>query len=178
MIFLSVGTFLKGFDALVDAADHACHRLGVPGFAQIGHSAVIPQHLQWQRFLAAEDMQRLMAGAELVVCHGGMGVIGDAMRAGRPILAVPRQGATSRDNPANDQRGFVERMARQYGIGVCEDLRLLGPTIARMLQGPRQVDYRLGSDVPMILGEWLRRTTPATPRARPQAPPDPGRDAA
>lgn len=178
MIFVSVGTFIKGFDTLVDAADHACHRLGLAGFAQIGHSTVIPQHLEWQRFLAAEDMARFLEACDLVVCHGGMGVIGDAMRAGRPVLAVPRQGATSRDNPANDQRGFVDRMARHYGIGVCEDPRLLAPAIARMLAGPRRIDYPLGCDVPTILGDWLRRTARAATPASPQAPPDPGRDAA
>jgi UDP-N-acetylglucosamine transferase subunit ALG13 len=156
VILVAVGTFIHGFDGLVAAADEAVAHLGVPGFAQIGHGRVLPRHLAWSRFLGESEFRERLVAARLVVCHGGMGIIGDAMRAGRPILAVPRQGAIGRGNPINDQRAFVERLAERYPLTVCGDLGRLREQIAEALAGPPPpIDYALASDVPRILAAFL-----------------------
>ncbi|HET6467243.1 MAG TPA: glycosyltransferase [Geminicoccaceae bacterium] len=171
MILVAVGTFIQGFDALVRAADAATAGLGLPGFAQIGHGRVLPRHLAWSRFLDEPDFRRRLAAARLVVCHGGMGIVGDAMRAGRPILAVPRRGATTRGNPANDQLAFVERLAERHPIAVCTDLGRLGERISAVLAGPPPpLDYALTNDVPGMLAAFLGSTAgaPGTPSAGPR----------
>jgi UDP-N-acetylglucosamine transferase subunit ALG13 len=131
-ILVSVGTFVRGFDELVAAADAAAASLSLRGLAQIGHSSVVPKHLDSVRFLPEPTLRDPLRRAGVVVCHGGMGILGEAMRAGRPIVAVPRRGATTLGHPANDQAGFLERLAGRYPIRVCTDLRelerhLLGP---------------------------------------------------
>ena len=159
MILVAVGTFLHGFDALVAAADDAAAALAVPGFAQIGHSKVVPRHLGWQRFLAPDDLARKIAGASVVVCHGGIGLIGEAMRAGRPIVVMPRRGWPTRASPAGDQTALVQRLAERHPIRVCatpDELRPLLRTVLAVGSGPCR--YQLGSDVPTILAGFLAST--------------------
>src|SRR5918995_5594180 len=66
MILVSVGTFVRGFDELVAAADAACAELCLEGFAQIGHSSVAPRHMDWARFLPEAELRALMRRARVV----------------------------------------------------------------------------------------------------------------
>lgn len=155
-ILVSVGTFVRGFDELVEAADAAAGSLGLRGLAQIGHSSVVPKHLDAVRFLPEPTLRDLLRRAGVVVCHGGMGILGEAMRAGRPIIAVPRRGATTAGNPANDQSGFLERLAARYPIRVCEDPGELERHLLEVLDDvPAAVNYGLGSNVPRIIQGFL-----------------------
>jgi len=96
-----------------------------------------------------------------------MGILGEAMRAGRPVVAVPRRGATTADNPANDQAAFLERLARRHPLlRVCPDPGELQRHLAQVLEetpDPGPVDYGLGSDVPRIIRGFLAASA-ATPR--------------
>ena len=156
LILVSVGTFVRGFDALVAAADEAASTLGLAGFAQIGHSAVVPRHLAWARFLPEEELRRRLGSARIVVCHGGMGILGEAMRAGRPILAVPRSGPPTPEHPANDQRAFLERLAALHPIEVCPEPAELTDRLRRLVRAaPDRIDYRLECDIPPIIARFL-----------------------
>lgn len=128
-VLVSVGTFVRGFDELVEAADAAA---------------------------ASLSLRDLLRRAGVVVCHGGMGILGEAMRAGRPIVAVPRRGATTAGNPANDQSGFLERLAERYPIRVCREPGELERHLAEVLdEVPAAVDYGLGSNVPGTIRGFL-----------------------
>ncbi len=155
-ILVSVGTFVRGFDELVAAADAAADSLSLRGLAQIGHSSVVPKHLDSVRFLPEPTLRDLLRRTRVVVCHGGMGILGEAMRAGRPIIAVPRRGATTAGNPANDQAGFLERLAARYPIRVCPEPRELERHLLEVLDDvPAAVDYGLVSNVPRIIRGFL-----------------------
>jgi UDP-N-acetylglucosamine transferase subunit ALG13 len=167
VILVAVGTFVHGFDALVVAADIAACQLGLPGFAQVGHSAVLPRHLAWERFLPPQVMAERIAASAVVVCHGGMGLLGEAMRAGKPIVAVPRRGQPTRASPAGDQAALVRRLAERHPIRVCEQPhalpRVLGELVAA---GLRPCRYDLGSDIPAVLARFLARGAPHSRPAR------------
>jgi predicted glycosyltransferase len=155
---------VRGFDGLVAAADQAAAALGLTGFAQIGHSSVLPSHLEWARFLPEEELRQRLSAARIVVCHGGMGILGEAMRAGRPILAVPRTGPTTADNPANDQRDFLQRLASLHPIEVCPEPAGLAAHLGRLLRTlPDRVDYRLTCDVPAIVSSYLSSSFSSCP---------------
>lgn len=161
MILVAVGTFIRGFDELVAAADAAAGELGVPGFAQIGHSTVVPRHLAWERFLPPEALAARLAAARVVVCHGGIGLVGEAMRAGRPILIVPRRGRPTRASPAGDQTALARHLAERHRLRVAEDPMALRPILAEMLaQEPGPCRYELGSDAPLILARFLAASAP------------------
>jgi UDP-N-acetylglucosamine transferase subunit ALG13 len=159
VIVAAVGTFLHGFDELVEAADRAVAALGVEGFAQVGHGRYLPVAMTWGRFLPPDAFTEKLRRASVIVCHGGMGILGDAMRAGRPIVAMPRRGAPSRAHPANDQTVFVRRLAERWPIEVCEDPADLARMLGRALAlGPGQRRYALKSNVPRLVADFLARS--------------------
>lgn len=160
MILVAVGTFIRGFDELVAAADEAAESLNLHGFAQIGHSCIVPRQLDWARFLSPDLMAARMAAARLVVCHGGMGLLGEAMRAGRPLIVVPRRGPNTPNHPAGDQTAFVRRLAERQPIRVCERLDELPGMIAAALNaGDGHVAYELGTDIPALLARFLAESS-------------------
>jgi len=155
VIFVGVGTFVHGFDALVAGADSAAAELGVPGFAQIGHSRVVPQHLAHRRFLQPVELAACLRVSRVAVCHAGMGLIGDALRAGCRLILVPRRGATTADHPANDQTAFAERLAGCLPLRVCHDPQGLAPVIEAALADAGPVAAPLQSTVPLLLRDFL-----------------------
>jgi len=156
MILVAVGTSDNGFDELVEAADRAAAALGAPGLAQIGHGRFLPQALHWERFLPDSVFRRRLAEAHIVVCHGGMGILGEAMRARRPIVAMPRRGITSAANPTNDQLALLRRLALRQPIAVCEEPQALqGHMRAALAQGGAPVDYWLECDIPQRIVSFL-----------------------
>lgn len=156
MILVAVGTFVHGFDELVEAADGAVGELGLSGFAQIGHSRVTPRYLRWERFLPPPAMVARIAAAAIVICHGGMGLLGEAMRAGKPIIAMPRHGRPSLASPAGDQAALLHRLAERHPIRICEHPDALASTLQALIDsGPTPLRYDLGSDVPELVARFL-----------------------
>ena len=155
MIFVGVGTFMHGFDDLVLAADRAAAALGIPGFAQIGHSRVVPRHLEHARFLPQDELNERLATSRVAVCHAGMGLIGDALRAGCRLVLVPRRGATTSNHPANDQTGFAALLAQRLPLRLCLEPSELAHVIEAALADPGPAPSPPGSSVPAILRQFL-----------------------
>jgi UDP:flavonoid glycosyltransferase YjiC (YdhE family) len=167
VIFVGVGTFVHGFDELVEAADLAAARLEVGGFAQIGHSATLPRHLEHARFLPPDELARRLAASRVAVCHAGMGLIGDALRAGCRLVLLPRRGATTRAHPANDQTGFAERLARHLPLRLCREPWELEAAIAAAVADPGPAPAPPGSTVPLLLRRFLEGRAAAEAQSRP-----------
>lgn len=160
MILVAVGTYIHGFDELVAAADAVAGELDLEGFAQIGHSRVVPSRLGWERFVTPATMARRIAAAGLVICHGGIGLLGEAMRAAKPIIVMPRQGRPTARSPAGDQTALVHRLAERHPILVCEAPGELAALVrASIARGPGPQRYDLGSDVPELVASFLARTS-------------------
>ena len=171
MILVAVGTYIHGFDELVTAADAATAAVGLPGFAQIGHSRAIPRHLAWERFLSLTEMASQLAAARLVICHGGMGLLGEAMRAAKPIIALPRRGRPTRACPAGDQIALVRRLAERHPIQVCERIEdLAGIVAAALRSGLHPQAYDLASDVPQLVAAFLAEDDQAALATRSSQP--------
>lgn len=158
LITVCVGTFIAGFDALVVAADRTAGKLGLEGFAQIGYSQVIPHHLAWTRFLTSDGLAQQLAGSELLICHAGMGLIGDGLRAGCRIVIMPRRGATTKHHPANDQLPFARLIAERYQVTLCLEPHHLEHVVARALAAPRPEPPPFASDIPNRIADFLAAT--------------------
>jgi len=155
-LLVLTGTAHVGFDELVETADHAAARLGLSGLAQIAGGRYRPRHLAWVRLLSPDELHARLARRPLVVTHAGIGLVGDAMRAGCRIVAVPRL-ASRRPGAPNDQTGFLARIVQEQPIHPCFDPRELPEVLERVLAdpGPEPV-YRLESNAPRILADFLR----------------------
>lgn len=158
LIFVAVGTFVHGFDDLVAAADYAAADLGLEGFAQIGHSTVVPTTLKYARFLTADQLAKALKASELTICHAGMGLIGDSLRAGCRTLIVPRRGTTTGRHPANDQLLFARKIASMLPVMLCEELEDISSLVESALKAPHPL-VDLETNAPEVIVDFLETTS-------------------
>jgi UDP-N-acetylglucosamine transferase subunit ALG13 len=90
MIVVTVGTQLP-FDRLIAAMDRLAPTVDQKVFAQIGHGAYEPQHLDWARELAPAEFEAKLAAASVLVAHAGTGSLMAAQRFGKPLILFPRR---------------------------------------------------------------------------------------
>ena len=165
MILAAVGTYCHGFCELVEQFDLSCRALDLDGFAQIGHSDYEPDFVAYERFVSHDDLKTMMGHARLVVCHAGMGIVGDAMRAGVEIIMVPRRASLTAKEPTNDQLPFAEAAAARYGLGLCTNPEDLQAAIEMHLRaGSTQRHYELESNVNHLIARTLQRSAPGPMR--------------
>lgn len=159
-LFVSVGSALTGFDELVSAVDHFCaSHPDCSAYGQIGHSTVEPAHFQWERLLSRTDMQKYIAASDVVLCHAGLGILGDALRAEKPVIAMPRLLDNTSNSPGNNQAVFAERMQQLHGIHVCRDEQSIQTTLEQLIRdGVRSQRYQLKTNIPTLIADWLRQS--------------------
>jgi len=84
MIFVTVGS--TDFDALVARMDELAPQLGTEVVMQIGLGQFVPKQAQYFRF--APSLNSYYDRAELVVGHGGLGTIVEALERGKRLVCV------------------------------------------------------------------------------------------
>ena len=132
MILVTVGTNEQAFDRLVRAA------AGLGGTEQLivqyGASRVSHGRGRWVDFVPFEELDELIAAADVVVSHAGVGSILLARRHGKRALVVPRRlhlGEAVDDH----QLTLARRLAGNGMVELLEDERKLGETLAARSHG-------------------------------------------
>lgn len=92
MIFVTLGSQKFQFDRLLQKLDELIEKgvITEPVTAQIGASNYLPKHFEYVRFMDREQFAKTMDACEIVVTHGGTGVIITAVKKGKKVIAVPR----------------------------------------------------------------------------------------
>jgi UDP-N-acetylglucosamine transferase subunit ALG13 len=120
VIFVTVGTQLP-FDRLIRVIDGWAKATGQTNvFAQIGPTDYQPRHLQWSKFIDAQEFRRHVAEADVVVAHAGMGSIITALELGKPIIVMPRSAALG-EHRNDHQLATAKRFLAQGRIFVAFD---------------------------------------------------------
>lgn len=134
MIFLTVGT-QKPFDRLVSAVDSWASESGEEVFAQIGGSSLRPEHLDWHRFINAQEFRQKSADADIIVAHAGMGTILTGLDLGKPVVVVPRLHALG-EHRNDHQLATVDQLSRFPSIRPVYELEALGATLDALKNAP------------------------------------------
>ena len=127
MIFVTVGTHTQSFNRLLEEVDRLVGdgeiREKVVG--QIGNSSYEPKNFRWFRFTSFEELEKLYAGADVMIAHGGAGSILNGLDHGKPVIAVPR--LKKFDEHVNDHQmdlvKFLERKRKIIAVYDIRDLR-------------------------------------------------------
>lgn len=120
MIFVTVGS-QEPFDRLIRAVDEwAGARARSDVFAQVGNSAIRPQHMEFKQFLEPAEFGRIMREASIIVAHAGMGSIISALELGKQIVVLPRR-ASFRETRNDHQVATAERFGAQGRILVAHE---------------------------------------------------------
>lgn len=92
MIFVTLGSQKFQFDRLLQKLDELVEQGVITEeiTAQIGASNYLPKHFPYVRFMDREQFAATMDACDIVVTHGGTGVIINAVKKGKKVIAVPR----------------------------------------------------------------------------------------
>ncbi len=93
MIFLTIGSWHKGFDRLIKAVDELKGQgiITEEVNAQIGDGRYKPINLKTQEYYSPDEFVKIISQARIVIAHAGMGTIIEATKQGKPIIVVPRK---------------------------------------------------------------------------------------
>lgn len=131
MIFITTGSRSFPFDRLLKAVDQAMEKGEIQDtvFAQTGASTYMAKHFQTAEFLDHDEFNRKMQECDIVLTHGGTGVIVNAVKMGKRVIAVPRL-AQYREAVDDHQIQLVEAFEKMGMATGCYDCDKIGEAIA------------------------------------------------
>ncbi|MCL4215960.1 MAG: beta-1,4-galactosyltransferase [Candidatus Hydrogenedentes bacterium] len=141
MIYATVGTLFLDFPRLVNALDKIAIESGEQIVVQTGLGTTLPRHCEHFDFKSRGDVLAIQRDARVIVTHGGIGSILDALNVRRPLVVVPRLKKFKEhlDDHQLDVAAMVEK--RGWGRMICDM-----DDLAAVLTAPPPVptDYQPG----------------------------------
>lgn len=126
MIFLTIGSWHRGFDRLVKAVNELKGQgvIAEEVYAQIGEGMYKPNNLKFQMYYSPVEFVNVISRARIVIAHAGMGTIIETARQGKPIIVVPRKADTGEANTDHqiDTAEVLEREGKVVVAYETEDL--------------------------------------------------------
>lgn len=139
-VFVSVGTDVHPFPRLLGWVSELAR--SEPELAswsvQRGWTEPTPG-LETSDFLGHDDVVKVMAAADVVVCHGGPTTIAEVRRSGRRPLVVPRS-PTHGEHVDDHQVLFARRLAASGLVLLAEDRTGFSTLLRRALADPAVLD--------------------------------------
>lgn len=131
MIFITVGSRSFQFDRLLKAMDLAIENGEISDevFAQIGSSTYRVKNYKTIDFLNHEEFNKRLNECDVVLTHGGTGVIVNAVKMGKRVVAVPRL-VHYHEAVDDHQIQLVEAFEKLGMVTGCYDCNRIGETVA------------------------------------------------
>jgi UDP-N-acetylglucosamine transferase subunit ALG13 len=120
MIFVTVGN--GEFDSLVKEVDKLkdLNKIKEEVTIQIGHGNYKPKHCQW--FTFQPSLEKYYQKANLIISHGGPGIVFEVLRKNKPLITIPNR---NRTDPKH-QVEYLKAMAEETeAIIYCDRIDLL-----------------------------------------------------
>jgi|GEM_PF-251281 len=161
---VTVGT--ERFDALVAEVDRLvlAGRLAPQTFGQIGSGSYQPRHFAWVRY--ERNLWARLSRADLIITHGGTGLVMECIHSGRPFIAVADERKVG-----NHQREFLEALADRFDFCWVRDPRELEAVLpAARAARPRKARdvHELAQDVLDFVQAKTGKATTERIRQRPR----------
>lgn len=120
--FVALGTHWQPFGRLMGMVEAAAAAgiLPSPVIAQVGKFTYPSERVQSVPSLAPDRLADLMRSSEVVICHGGAGIIATAIRMGRRPLVLARREALS-EHIDDHQQEIVDKLASLDLLVALED---------------------------------------------------------
>lgn len=127
MIFVTIGSQKFQFDRLLKKIDHLIESgvIQEAVMAQIGASNYVPKHYSYVRFMDREKFSETMEQCDIVITHGGTGVIISAVKKGKKVIAVPRL-AIYGEHVDDHQLQLIQQFEELDIIEPCYEVECLG----------------------------------------------------
>lgn len=130
MIFITTGSRSFQFNRLLEAVDKAIENglINDEVFAQIGSSSYKTKHYKSVEFLSHEEFNEKIHNCDIVLTHGGTGVIVNAVKMGKRVVAVPRL-AKYQEVVDDHQIQLVQAFEKLGMVTACYDCNEIGDAI-------------------------------------------------
>lgn len=130
MIFITVGSRSFQFNRLLVAVDIAVNNGEIKDsiFAQIGSSEYEPISYGYVDFLNHDEFNAKINECDIVITHGGTGVIVNSVKMGKKVIAVPRL-AQYHEVVDDHQLQFVREFEKIGMITACYDVNRIAQCI-------------------------------------------------
>ena len=115
MIYVTVGTMHLEFSRLIRKMDDIARITEEKTIIQRGMNSFLPEHCEHFDFKGREEVEAIQQEARVVVAHAGIGSVLDALKAGRPLIVVPRLKHFGEHN--NDHQLDLARAVERRGWG-------------------------------------------------------------
>lgn len=152
MIFVTVGTTHKPFNSLLQALDAFTQTHEADILAQVGYATYLPKNFRWFRFCSPEAMEYHLQSAELVIAHGGLAIIGECLRMGKPLIVVPREPGEA----VNPQEELVEYLASQGYLDYVASPEQLTPYLTGEKQPPQR-KFDFNTHTPDLVAQFVEQ---------------------
>ena len=92
MILITVGSQKFQFNRLLEEVDKLVEKKVIKDkvFAQIGVSDYKPKNYEYKDFLTQDEFSKKMDESNLIITHAGTGVIVNAVKKEKKVIAIPR----------------------------------------------------------------------------------------
>ncbi|CVI73533.1 hypothetical protein NDGK_03071 [Clostridiales bacterium CHKCI001] len=126
MIFLTVGSQKFPFDRLIKKIDELVEsgKINQEVFAQIGTATYKPIHILYKEFLSQDEFKQKIEECDIVITHGGTGVIVQAIEKEKKVIAVPRKKEFG-EHVDNHQEELIRQFSKMNLILRCDDMEEL-----------------------------------------------------
>ena len=132
MIFITTGSRSFQFNRLLEAVDEAIEEGSIKDeiFAQVGSSNYKIKHFKSVEYLNHEEFNERMKKCDIVLTHGGTGVIVNAVKMGKRVIAVPRL-AKYQEVVDDHQIQLVQAFEKLGMVTACYDCKEIGKAIEK-----------------------------------------------
>lgn len=126
MIFVTVGSQKFPFNRLIEKVDQMAGDgvIREEVLIQTGTSDYIPRHCRHRDFYDREEFKTMIDTCTVLITHGGVGTVIDAVKRGKKVVAVPRL-ARYGEHVDNHQLQLLEQFHRMNLIEGCRDVEKL-----------------------------------------------------
>lgn len=92
MIFVTVGTQEMQFERLIRAVEEAAEKLNITDeiVVQAGHTSYESNKIRILNYIPFDEFSKYMDDARIIITHGGVGSILNALLLNKKVIAVPR----------------------------------------------------------------------------------------
>ncbi len=126
MIFITVGSQKFQFNRLLRKIDELVESGTITDeiFAQTGYSDYQPQKYAYKQFLDRDEFGELLNRCHTVITHGGTGVIINAVKMEKKVIAIPRL-AKFGEHVDDHQLQLLDQFSEMSLIEACYDVETL-----------------------------------------------------
>ena len=149
MIFVAVGT--TDFDNLITEMDHLAPTLEEKIVMQIGNGQYTPRNAEYFRF--APSLAPYYEQCDIIVAHGGWGIVSEALERGKKLICVENAEAHNAH-----QRDLLNALVKERYIVWCRTLEELSRALERIKHAELERYVSDECQIHIVIADFLQKS--------------------